>query len=402
MEELMYFVWSQRLFNSITTLDQSPIEIIHPGLRNHDVGPDFFNAKVRIDGVVWAGNVEMHCKSSDWYRHKHHDNPAYDNVILHVVLQADAVISRPNGQPIQTVVMKIPADVMSRFHDLNTGNGQWGSAIRCANRLPVVPQIVLHDWMTSLAVQRMTTKVQRVNDLIKDKKESWQEALYVILSRSLGTGINGDPFERLARSLPYSYLQKHIDNPLQIRAMLLGQAGLIDASDTSLLQEYAFLKAKFNLTPLDAAAWKNARLRPYAAPEARINALTAILCSHQNLFSEIIDAPDIASLQKLFLLPRQLGETTVRSILINAVVPIILAYGQWLADEEMVERAISILEALPAEANRYMDYWVQAGIPIRNAFDSQALLQLYKEYCEHRKCMQCRIGCWMVKNKEEK
>lgn len=401
MEELMYFVWSNRLFNSITTIDQSPLEIIHPGLRNLDAGPDFFNAKVMIDGVLWAGNVEMHCKASDWYKHKHQDNPAYDNVILHVVLQADAIITRPNGQQIQTVVMKIPADVMSRFQNLNTGNLQWGSAIRCAHRIPAVPQIILHDWLTSLAIQRMTAKVQRVNDLINDRNESWQEALYVILCRSFGTGINSDPFERLARSLPYSFLQKHIDNPLQIRAMLLGQAGLINSTDTALLQEYNFLKAKFNLTPLNPSIWKNARMRPYAMPEARINALTSILCKHQNLFSEIIEAKETSELQKIFLLPRQLGEATVRSILINAVVPIMLAYAQWQANDEAVEKSIAILEALPAESNRYMDYWIQVGVPIRNAFDSQALLHLYKEYCEHRKCMRCRIGCWMVKHKED-
>lgn len=400
MEELMYYIWQQRLFQSIETLDNTDIEIIHPGLRNLDAGPDFFNAKVKIDGTLWAGNVEMHVKSSDWFKHHHQGDPAYDNVILHVVMQADAIIRLHNGEAIKTVVMKIPPEVMERFRNLTTNSNYSFSAIHCAPRISQVPTIVLHDWMTALTTQRMLNKVARVRDLIEERKESWNEALYVILTRSLGTGVNSDPCERLARSLPFAFLQKHLDNPLQIRALLLGQAGLLPADDIRLKQEYDFLRAKFQLTPMPAAAWKLSRLRPYASPENRLNALAALLCSHPNLFSEVIEAKDIKSLQSIFTLPHQLGEITVRSILINAVIPITIAYGQWQGEDLLIERAIEYLEQLPAESNRYMEYWIQAGIPQRNAFDSQALLHLYKEYCEPRKCMQCRIGCWLVKNKE--
>lgn len=394
----MYYVWQQRMFHSIETLDQTTIEIIHPGLRNLDAGPDFFNAKIRIDGVLWAGNVEMHCHASDWYKHHHQTDSAYDNVILHVVLQADADITLQNGEHLKTVVMKIPPEIMYQYNTLASSGKQLFSAIRCSARLPEVPNIILHDWLTALTTQRMINKVARVKDLIEDKKESWQEAFYVILTRSLGTGINSDNCERLARSLPFAYIQKHLDNPIQVRALLLGQAGLIPKEDNRLAQEYQFLRSKFQLTPMNASLWKMAKLRPYASPENRLNALAALLCSHTNLFSQTIEAQNIDSLQKLFTLPRQLGSTTVRSILINAVIPIIIAYGQWQGDEELVERAIEWLETLPAESNRYMEYWIQAGIPQRNAFDSQALLQLYKEYCEPRKCIQCRIGCWMIRN----
>lgn len=399
MEDLMYYIWQQRLFQSIETLDDSYIEIIHPGLRNLDAGPDFFNAKIKIDGTMWAGNVEMHVKSSDWFKHHHHGDPVYDNVILHVVVQADSIIRLPNGEPIKTVVMKIPPEIMERYRAITANNGYSYSAIRCASKICQVPSIILHDWMTALTTQRMLNKVARVRDLIEGRHDSWQEALYVILSRSLGTGINSDPCERLARSLPYSFIQKHIDNPLQVRALLLGQAGLLPDNDLRLQQEYSFLKAKFQLTPMHSSAWKLARLRPYASPENRLNALAALLCSHPKLFSEIMEAKDVQSLMKIFVLPHQIGETTARSILINAVIPITIAYGQWQGDDLIVERAIEHLEKIPAESNRYMDYWIQAGIPQRNAFDSQALLHLYKEYCEPRKCLQCRIGCWLVKNK---
>ena len=243
MEELMYYVWQQRLFQAIVTIDDNPIEIIHPGLRNLDAGPDFFNAKIRIDGMLWAGNVEMHVKASDWFRHNHHTNHAYDNVILHVVLNADSVISLPDGQPIKTVVMKIPQDVMERYRMITANQPYSFSAIRCAQFVPSLPSLVMNDWLTALATQRMLGKVKRVRDLIVDSHESWQEAFYVILCRSLGTGVNGDACERLARSLPYRFLQKHLDNDLQVRALLLGQAGLIPTDDDRLAAEYAFLRA---------------------------------------------------------------------------------------------------------------------------------------------------------------
>lgn len=400
MEDLMYYVWQQRLFSTITTLDDSPIEIIHPGLRNLDAGPDFFNAKVKIDGMIWAGNVEMHVKSSDWFRHNHHTDVTYDNVILHVVLQADAVVQRTNGEPIKTVVMHIPAEVMERFNKLTTQAPYSFSAIRCTNELPRIPSIIMQDWMTALATQRMLNKTQHVQDLVLKDNDSWQEALYIIVSRSLGTGINSDSFERLARSLPFAFLQKHLDDPLQVRALLLGQAGLIPMHEDRMLQEYSFLRAKFQLTPLPSSIWKMARLRPHAAPNHRIEALATILSSHHELFSEILETRNIAALQRIFIIPYKIGLQTANSIIINAVVPILIAYGQWSADEELCERALNYLEEIPAESNRYIDYWTTCGIPTRNAFDTQALLQLYRNYCEPHKCMNCRIGCWIIKNRQ--
>ncbi len=401
MEELMYYVWQQRLFTSISTLDETPLEIIHPGLRNLDAGPDFFNAKVKIDGMVWAGNVEMHVKASDWYRHNHHNDPAYDNVILHVVMQADAVVQHRCGDSIQTVVMRIPQEVMDRYQILTSNQPYSFSAIRCARELAAIPDLVLNDWKTALTTQRMLNKTKRVQDLVGEGNDSWQEALYVMLCRSLGTGINSDAFERMARSLPFAFLLKHLDDTFQIRSLLYGQAGLIPANEGKMIQEYSFLRAKFQLTPMNPSDWKMAKRRPQASPEVRIEALALLLTQHKLLFSELIEAKDIATIQRIFLIPYKIGLQTANSIIINAVIPILLAYGQWMADEDICEHAIELLEAVPAESNRYMDYWLACGITNRNAFDSQALLQLYREYCEPHKCMNCRIGCWIVRNKQK-
>ena len=401
MEELMYYVWQQRLFSAIVTLDDSPLEIIHPGLRNLDAGPDFFNAKIKIDNMVWAGNVEMHVRASDWFRHNHQTDPAYNNVILHVVLQADAVVRLPGGDAIKTVVMRIPQYILDRYKALQSEGSNPFCAIRCQRDLPSVPNVILRDWFTALATQRMLGKAQKITGLTEVDHDSWQEALYVILCRSLGTGINSETFERLARSLPFSFLLKHIDDPFQIRALLLGQAGLIPLHEERMLQEYQFLQAKFQLKPLQPADWKMARRRPQASPDRRIEALVSILTTHSNLLSEILEARDIASLQRLFIIPYKTGLQTAQSIIINAVIPILLAYGQWSADSDLCDRALEMLETLPAEANRYIDYWIKSGIPARNAFDTQALLHLYRSYCEPHKCMNCRIGCWLIKNQKQ-
>jgi len=434
MESLMYYVWQQRLFGTLRASDGSEIEVVNPGLRNLETGPDFFNAKVRIGGTLWAGNVEMHVKASDWYRHHHDRDAAYDSVILHVVLEDDAPVMDSRQQQLRTVVMTIPQPIIDKYRELTSGGGSL-ETISCGRDLLSLPAVVLRDWETSLAVQRMLDKVKRVRDLIEDRLESWPEAFWVILCRSFGTGTNSDACERLARSLPYSHIAHHLDNPLQVEALLLGQGGWLNApapadsltaagSDyyRQLQQEYAFLKAKFSLTPLSALAWKFSLTRPQANPQSRMAMLAALLCQHPRLLNEVIEAPDVNALLDLFKvapspywrkhfqlepvnpasetragLPSGLGIATRQSLAINAAVPIILAYGQWKGNEEMVERAMMMLENLPAENNRYVEYWRQAGLTVNNALESQSLLHLYKNYCQFRKCMRCRIGCWLLK-----
>ena len=397
MEELMYYVWQQKMFQSILTLDNTEIEIINPGLRNLDAGPDFFNAKIRINDTLWAGNVEMHVRASDWFRHHHHDDRAYDSVILHIVLQADAVIRLHDGEMVKTVVMKIPQDVMEKFEKLTNRGQIIFSAINCRKHLNAVPSLILHDWQTSLAIQRMMNKVSRVKDIIDNKQKSWPEAFYVLLCRSLGTGINSDSCERLARSLPYVYLQKHADNIRQLEAMLLGQGNLIE--DETTRSEYEFLRAKFNLRPIGNCAWKHSKIRPASSPRCRLKALSIIINRQPNLFSKILECQDVKSLTKLLYVPNLLGASTIGSIIINSVIPTIMAYGQWQEDLDLCERSIDMLEALPSEANRYMEQWISCGIPLRSALESQAMLQLYKEYCEPHRCLKCRIGCWLMKQR---
>ena len=437
MESLMYYVWQQRLFGTLRAADGSEIEVINPGLRNLETGPDFFNAKVRIDGTLWAGNVEMHVRASDWYRHRHDRDAAYDSVILHVVLEDDSPVADSRQQQLRTALMTIPQPIIDKYRELTAGGNSLES-IPCGPDLLSLPAVILRDWETSLAVQRMLDKVKRVRDIIEDRLESWPEAFWVILCRSFGTGTNSDSCERLARSIPYSHIAHHLDNPLQVEAMLLGQGGWLnspvpaDSQDSpawvyqrQLQQEYAFLKAKFSLTPLPPLAWKFSLSRPQAHPQSRMAMLASLLCQHPRLLNEVLAAPDVNTLLELFKvspspywrehftlqsadrrqtsgphagLPSGLGAATRQSLVINAAVPVILAYGQWQGNEEMVERAMMMLENLPAENNRYVEYWRQTGLTVNNALESQSLLHLYKNYCQFRKCMRCRIGCWLLKS----
>lgn len=396
MENLMYYVWQQRLFSSLVTVDGDPIEVIHPGLRNTGAGPDFFNAKIRMDGLLFAGNVEMHVRASDWYRHNHNEDRSYDSVVLHVVMQADAQIKLHDGTSVRTVVMHIPAEILARHNELLADRDPF-CQIRCAPRLGELSTLMIHDWQTALCTQRMIEKTKRVRDLVDNQLLGWREAFYVVLTRSLGTGVNSDAMERLARSLPLSNILHHKDNLMQIEALLLGQAGLLGLSDNCFLQrEYAFLKQKFSLTPLPYSIWKFGGVRPQAQPHNRLKALALLLFTHKDLFDEICSAPDLKSINKI-LAVNGIGQQTIQSLIINAVIPILIGFAQWKGDEEKCEEALMMLEQVPAENNRYIQQWIERGIPVRSAFDTQALLHLYRTYCQHHLCMHCRWGCWFVR-----
>lgn len=396
MENLMYYVWQQRLFSGLVTVDGDPIEVIHPGLRNTGAGPDFFNAKIRMDGLLFAGNVEMHVRASDWYRHNHNEDRSYDSVVLHVVMQADAQIKLHDGTSVRTVVMHIPAEILARHNELLADRDPF-CQIRCAPRLGELSTLMIHDWQTALCTQRMIEKTKRVRDLVDNQLLGWREAFYVVLTRSLGTGVNSDAMERLARSLPLSDILHHKDNLMQIEALLLGQAGLLGLPDNCFLQrEYAFLKQKFSLTPLPYSIWKFGGVRPQAQPHNRLKALALLLFTHKDLFDEICSAPDLKSINKI-LAVNGIGQQTIQSLIINAVIPILIGFAQWKGDEEKCEEALMMLEQVPAENNRYIQQWIERGIPVRSAFDTQALLHLYRTYCQHHLCMHCRWGCWFVR-----
>ena len=417
-EMLLHYLWEHRLweYGSLKTADGERVDVLDPGLHNLDAGPDFFNAKVRIGERTWAGNVEIHTKASDWMRHGHHNDAAYDSVILHVVGHDDAKVIRSDGNAIPQVELPYTPEFRARY-DAIVGAAH---SPACAKELPSLPPLYITDWLTSLGYERLYSKVDRVNDYLKRLDGDWQAVAYVTLARALGFSTNSEPFERLAFATPIHYLLKHRSDRRLIEAMLFGQAGFLNRKPSEpadilhfeeLRVDYGFIRAKYDLEPLEASAWKMARMRPPNFPHRRIAALAAMICEGFSFGRRFAHVRDEASARELFdikisgfwethynfdgptaVAPRAFSPDTVGSLIINAVAPLLYAYGLYFGSDSRIEAAINILHSIRAEHNSVTRIFTDRGIKCDDAFTSQALIQLRRAYCEPRKCLFCRIG----------
>lgn len=426
-EELLHYVWRFRLYpvGSLETTDGQKIEVIDPGIGQSDAGPDFFNAKIRIGGKLWAGDVEIHCSSDEWMRHEHHLDKAYNAVILHVVGHASRVVVNERGYAVPQCELKIPDKIIKNADYLIRNS----KLIPCRDFIPFVPSVSIRSFLAMLAVERLERKTNDIYVLLDRFRQSWDEAFYVLLSRSFGFGLNSDAFERLASSLPYKYVQRHGNNLFQVEALLFGQAGILDdmslnhARDEYFLrlrEEYQFLRHKYSLTPLEGYLFKRMRTRPRSFPTMRIAQLAALLQSSDRLFSRVIEGDSIQYWDSLFLVSpsvywqnhysfgnqsvlkdARLGNGSRESILINTVAPVLFAYGRKVGIDLYCDKAIHLLEAINAEKNAIVRGFNDVGILSHNAFESQALIQLRKMYCDSKKCLFCRIGHVILSKREE-
>ena len=413
-ESILHDVWQYRLFShhQLTTTDGESVEVIDPGKLNTDAGPDFFNAKLKIGDTIWAGNVEIHSQSSDWARHNHQRDKAYDNVILHIVEKADVIVTRTNGELIPQLELTVPKDILLRYNEL-LAEKKW---IPCEEKINRIPTILISSWETSLLAERLERKTASIEALLKQSGNHWEEAFYISLARSFGFGTNSQAFEAMAKSLPLSVLAKHKDNLFQLEALLLGQAGFLEKDENDhyqaeLKKEYRFFQTKYGLKPMEVSQWKLLRLRPDNFPTIRLVQFATLICRSSKLFSKILETENIRDLQKLFQTEvsdywqrhylfckestaskKKLGTKSIDILLINTVVPFIFAYGKMKNDELRMEQAIHILEAIKPENNAVIQQWKLLGLKCNSAFDSQALLQLKKKYCDEKKCLRCRIG----------
>jgi len=388
------------------------VRVLDPGLLNTNQGPDFFNAKVEIDGNLWVGNIEIHVRATDWKRHGHNTDKAYDNVILHVVEKDDAPVYRTNGERIPQVVLQVSPRFNESLNQLLNAH----TDLPCYATLKDVPHITITEWIQALAFERMHSKVGRIRELYDITRGNWEEVCYVTLSRNLGFGINSDAMERLARLTPLRLLHKHSDSLFQIEALLFGQAGMLDKPDTDnyskqLAREYSFLASKFSLKPMQGMAWKTFRMRPQNFPYRRIALLAHYIHNGFNLMQALLDAADEKALRQLFsveldgywsthytlgkesnVTTRVLGEASIDIILINTVAPLYYAYGEISGKYEHQDRAIALLESLRPEKNSIVSTFAAAGLKSEDALTTQALIQLKREYCDARKCIYCKIG----------
>lgn len=416
MEKLMQYVWKHRLWRSedMVTNTGKKVRVVDPGLLNTDAGPDFFNAKIEIDGHMWVGNVEMHYRATDWKRHHHDSDKAYDSVILHVVAKDDAPVRRTNGELIPQLVLEVSPQFNADYASLVGATIE----VPCATKIKQVPHLTIVEWVEGLAFERLHGKVERIHQLLDSFNGSWEDVCYVTLARNFGFGINNDAFERLARRTPLRLLGKHSDSVLQIEALLFGQAGMLDAQKpgmdsyyNQLCTEYAFLSNKFQLTPMEKESWKLFRIRPQNFPYRRIAMLAQFIEGGFRMMNRILEAEGEKEMRALFEVELSgywtkhytfgkpndratatLSRSSIDIILINTVAPLLYAYGELTDNYEMTDKAIKLLEDLRAESNSIVSHFVAYGIDCPDALTSQALVQLKREYCDARKCIYCKIG----------
>ncbi len=417
-EEFLQYVWGQRLYKSAmqTTTQGVAIEVVNPGRLNADSGPDFFNAQIRVGGMTWAGNIEIHLTSDDWYRHGHDKDAAYDNVVLHVVGRSTGrEIFTSKGELIPEVVLDYDEVLLSRYEDLMERGGV--GFVRCADVVGDVPEVEKRAWLDALLVERLAVKSGRALELLDLYGGDVDQVFFCLLARALGGKVNGEPMEALARRTPLKVLLKH-SSELQTEAVLLGQAGLLSIAKSEdeyvakLQREYDFLSIKFGLEAMDGCVWKYARLRPQNFPDVRIVQLAAVVRAMRGNFggylgmaldkilavgpSEYWDAHYRLGLKSGLLRRKALGSAMRRLIVVNCIVPFAVAESERYGDEKKKAMAVDMLRGMDIEQNSVLDGWKNVGIVGEDECDAQALIFLKGKYCDGGECLRCRFGHWAV------
>lgn len=416
----MQYVWQHRLWlpTDMNTVDGERVEVLDPGLPNVNAGPDFFNAKIRIGSRLWAGNVEIHVKASDWHRHGHDGDPAYHSVILHVVERDDARIQRPDGSEVPQLVMPCAADFSKVYHEMVDNPA---SELPCAEHIGRMEKIQLTDWLTALAFERLYAKADRVQELVERSGGDWKEAVYVVLARALGFGVNSDAFERLALATPLRNLLRHCGSSETIEGTLFGQAGFLDSVEsddvetasyvTRMKGEYEFTGHKYGLQKPAHLGWRMARMRPHNFAYRRLAALAQTVSDGFGIGYSILHVSNLEEARALFDIRLRgywsrrfsfgapsarsdtaLSRASADTLVINVVAPVLVAYATAYGDERRRETATDILQSLAPEDNAITRLFTTAGVECPDALASQALVQLRKCYCQPRKCLYCRIG----------
>ena len=414
-------MWKQKIFTlkELTTTTGEALEIIDQGLSNHNAGPDFFNAKIKLNGVLWVGNIEIHTHSSDWFKHGHHTDPAYNNVILHVASYIDSEVCRSNGKVIPQMQLDCPKHIQSNFEELSCTD-QYPP---CYRILPSLPKLTIHSWMSALQMERFEQKNRQLIERLRFCNNHWEDAFFITLARNFGFSLNAEAFETWAKNIPLRAIDKHRDNLFQIEAIFFGQAGILEDRDgdeyyLKLKREYKYLAHKFELTPMDVTRWRFLRLRPNNFPHIRIAQLACLYHRSYGLLSQLMEKETLKEVRDILrggtseywmnhytfggISPsysKTLSESSLNLLIINTIVPFLYAYGIHRGKETLCTRATTFLEELKPENNYIIRMWSQCGLKVAHAGDSQALIQLKKEYCDKKRCLYCRIGYEYLKRK---
>ena len=433
MEQLLHYIWKHRIMplHALRTTDGRAVEIIDPGLHNTHSGPDFFNAKLRIDGTMWVGNVEIHERSADWFMHSHDQDPAYNNVVLHVASVIDADVVTADGSRPPQMELHVPPYVMQNYRRLLAADHY----PPCRETVMQLPRLTIHSWMSALGAERLADKCASIEQRVRAAGGSWEQAFFATIARSFGFGVNSEAFEQWAAQLPFMQVAHHRDDPFLVEALFIGSAGLLDTSQMNerqraaatadpyfvrLRNEWEYLAHKFSLTAMQRQTWRFLRLRPQNFPYIRLSQLAQLYCSRNADLSRIITCSTLAEVRQALQTAvspywqthytfgnasrsnaKHLSSASIDLLIINAVVPMLHAYGNHRKDELLMARANDLLISLPPEDNTHIRLWHECGITADNAADSQSLIQLHTRYCERKDCLRCRFGYHSMKQRKD-
>ena len=414
-EEFLHFIWKFQLFDfsNLHTTNKEPILVYKAGLHNHNAGPDFLNAKIKVNSILWFGDVELHIKSSDWLKHKHQFDENYNTVVLHVVYEDDGEVNLENGAVLPCVELKniIPEKYLNEYDTLYHSI----SNLPCGYAIGKLDSLFWTSYIEKLLIERLESKMIHIRKLFTDCNNDYKECFYQIFAYSLGLKINADAMLDLAQISPLLLLQKHRENRMQVEALLYGQSGLLIRIYTSdypkLLQnEYSFLAQKYKLIPNSPTQWKFFRLRPSSFPSLRISQLADFVLKSDAIFEQLFSFKNTKAILPFFKLQvsdywnshyvfdkttkktnKQIGKSTLDLILINAILPFCFFYARQKSDSEMMSRVVDACQTVSAEDNKISRYFKDAQVLVKSADKSQSLIHLHEHYCIPRKCLNCRV-----------
>lgn len=423
-ESFLHYIWQLQYFDktNLQTTTGEPVQIFHPGNRNTDAGPDFSSARIKIGTLEWRGSIEIHIHASGWIDHRHSDDEAYEKVVLHVVWENDKPVMRTDGTMMPTLELKnrVASDVWEKFKRLYTS----AEVIPCSAGWPTVPEIHKLSMLDRVLMQRLDSKAAYVKQVLIGNENNWKQTCYQLMCKNFGFHVNAEPMFRLAQIVPYTVVLKHLDKPTQVEAILYGAAGFLETEFDDdyiglLKREYNVLRTKYQLESrqINLAQWKFLRLRPANFPTVRIAQFAAWLCANKNLFSSMLETDSYKEFIQTLAVDQStywhshyqfgklsktaipsLGRSSIENIIVNTIVPMLAAYGQLHDELSYIDRAVEWLQQSKAENNKITRQWNMLDFSVKTAFDSQALIELYKNFCMKRRCLECTVGAYLIKN----
>lgn len=417
-EDLLHFIWKYKKLQlvDLATTRNEPLSLIKVGNHNHLSGPDFLNAQVRIEDQLWAGNIEIHLKSSDWYVHHHETDANYNNVILHVVWEDDMAVFHRDSSEIPTLELRnfISERLLDGYRNLFSKKGI--NFINCEKDLVAVDTFLFENWLEGLFFERLERKSDLIHTFLKTTKNDWEQVFFYLIMKNFGLKINSEAFLSIAQALNFSVVRKLQSNPLALESVFMGMAHLledekiVDEYYHTLRNEYLYLKKKFNWNDEAVLKPEFFKLRPYNFPSIRLSQVANLYTRHKTLFGAVVEAKTTEELYSIFNVAtseywedhytfgkkskksvKKLTKRFIDLLIINAVVPIKFCYAKFTG-QPIAEDISAIVSQIKKENNTIIKNYEHLGVKVRTAQDSQALLQLYNEYCTPNKCLECAVG----------